>query len=185
MEITRNGSQPSVKGPEDWFTGTVRIDKLFDRTEHRLDLLKALGYQQKPLTYQEERAIWFKVSSQIEYPDRRLDPLRYDDPPTRVLPYPTDINLSVRRALLDQQPNLRIPVRIRLKNPDPARLISALTIIDELPDGYAYVPDSVTVTSGGVAVVRIAPLELFLGPIVQGGRLTILYSIKPAAAQGR
>jgi len=32
MEIEVNGSQPSVKGPEDWFTGTVRIDPLFDRT---------------------------------------------------------------------------------------------------------------------------------------------------------
>ncbi|MBY4606700.1 cupin domain-containing protein [Rhizobium sp. 9T] len=29
MEIKRNGSQPSVKGPADWFTGTVRIDPLF------------------------------------------------------------------------------------------------------------------------------------------------------------
>ncbi len=29
MEITRNGSQPSIKGPVDWFTGTVRIDPLF------------------------------------------------------------------------------------------------------------------------------------------------------------
>src|SRR3977135_4364851 len=29
MEIKRKGSQPSVKGPTDWFTGTVRIDPLF------------------------------------------------------------------------------------------------------------------------------------------------------------
>ena len=29
MEITRNGSQPSTRGPADWFTGTVRIDRLF------------------------------------------------------------------------------------------------------------------------------------------------------------
>jgi len=29
MEITRAGSQPSNKGPADWFTGTVRIDPLF------------------------------------------------------------------------------------------------------------------------------------------------------------
>jgi anaerobic selenocysteine-containing dehydrogenase len=25
MQITRIGSQPSVKGPAEWFTGTVRI----------------------------------------------------------------------------------------------------------------------------------------------------------------
>ena len=29
MDITRNGTQPSSKGPTDWFTGTVRIDPLF------------------------------------------------------------------------------------------------------------------------------------------------------------
>lgn len=29
MEIRRLGSQPSRKGPEEWFTGSVRIDPLF------------------------------------------------------------------------------------------------------------------------------------------------------------
>jgi quercetin dioxygenase-like cupin family protein len=29
MDIRRAGSQPSAKGPADWFTGTVRIDPLF------------------------------------------------------------------------------------------------------------------------------------------------------------
>lgn len=29
MKIIKNGSLASVKGPEDWFTGTVRIDPLF------------------------------------------------------------------------------------------------------------------------------------------------------------
>jgi quercetin dioxygenase-like cupin family protein len=32
MEITRAGSQPSGKGPGDWFTGLVRIDPLFQAT---------------------------------------------------------------------------------------------------------------------------------------------------------
>ncbi len=31
MEITRVGSQPSAKGPADWFTGSVRVDPLFQR----------------------------------------------------------------------------------------------------------------------------------------------------------
>ena len=33
MNITRNGSQSSVKGPSDWFTGTVRIDSPFQTSE--------------------------------------------------------------------------------------------------------------------------------------------------------
>lgn len=30
MDIKRVGSQASAKGPEDWFTGTMRLDPLFD-----------------------------------------------------------------------------------------------------------------------------------------------------------
>jgi quercetin dioxygenase-like cupin family protein len=30
MEIKRNGSQPSAKGPAEYFTGTVRLDPLFN-----------------------------------------------------------------------------------------------------------------------------------------------------------
>lgn len=33
MEIKRVGSQASNKGPSDWFTGTVRIDPLFQAPE--------------------------------------------------------------------------------------------------------------------------------------------------------
>ena len=33
MEIIKNGKQPSVKGPEDWFTGNVRIDPLFPKKD--------------------------------------------------------------------------------------------------------------------------------------------------------
>ena len=33
MDIKRNGSQPSAKGPADWFTGTVRIDPLFQAAD--------------------------------------------------------------------------------------------------------------------------------------------------------
>ena len=35
MEITRIGTRPSVRGPEDWFTGSVRIDPLFDANNAR------------------------------------------------------------------------------------------------------------------------------------------------------
>ena len=33
MEIIRNGSKPSNKGPADWFTATVRIDSPFKGTD--------------------------------------------------------------------------------------------------------------------------------------------------------
>ncbi|AQQ03773.1 cupin [Roseibium algicola] len=33
MKIIRSGTASSVKGPDDWFTGTVRIDPLFQAEE--------------------------------------------------------------------------------------------------------------------------------------------------------
>ena len=30
MDIKRNGSQPSSKGPAEWFTGSVRVNPLFE-----------------------------------------------------------------------------------------------------------------------------------------------------------
>jgi quercetin dioxygenase-like cupin family protein len=36
MEIKRVGSQPSVKGPSEWFRGTVRIDPLFQALDPAL-----------------------------------------------------------------------------------------------------------------------------------------------------
>jgi len=33
IDIKRNGSRPSQKGAQDWFTGTVRIDPLFTAPE--------------------------------------------------------------------------------------------------------------------------------------------------------
>ena len=33
MEIKRAGSQPSDKGPAEWFTGSVRIDRLIQPNE--------------------------------------------------------------------------------------------------------------------------------------------------------
>ena len=35
MEVIRIGSQPSGKGPADWFTGAVRVDPLFQPNDSR------------------------------------------------------------------------------------------------------------------------------------------------------
>ncbi|TVM36843.1 cupin domain-containing protein [Oceanidesulfovibrio marinus] len=33
MEVIKNGSQASIEGPSEWFTGTVRIDPLFMKAD--------------------------------------------------------------------------------------------------------------------------------------------------------
>ncbi len=148
---------------------------------YRLDLLKGLGYQQKPLTYQEERALWTKISSQIQYADSRVVPLPYNQPLTRAIPYPSDISLVIQHECGPQLENLRIPVSIELKNADTVRPVSSLTVIDTVPDGYKYVPDSATVSSGGISVRQFAPLEFYLGSIPAGATLTVSYAMKPSS----
>ncbi len=45
MEIKRIGSQPSGKGPEDWFTGAVRIDPLFGANDARRGAASSVTFE--------------------------------------------------------------------------------------------------------------------------------------------
>lgn len=45
MEIKRIGSQPSGKGPEDWFTGAVRIDPLFVANDARRGAASSVTFE--------------------------------------------------------------------------------------------------------------------------------------------
>jgi len=45
MNITRIGSKPSIQGPEDWFTGSVRIDPLFDANDARRGAAATVSFE--------------------------------------------------------------------------------------------------------------------------------------------
>ncbi|MBO9204335.1 MULTISPECIES: (R)-mandelonitrile lyase [Niastella] len=45
MEIIKVGSQASVKGPADWFTGDVRIDPLFQANETRRGAASSVTFE--------------------------------------------------------------------------------------------------------------------------------------------
>jgi quercetin dioxygenase-like cupin family protein len=45
MQITRVGSQASAKGPEDWFTGQVRIDPLFQPNDARRGAASSVTFE--------------------------------------------------------------------------------------------------------------------------------------------
>jgi quercetin dioxygenase-like cupin family protein len=45
MEITRSGSQPSAKGPAEYFTGTVRIDPLFQTSDPERSLGASVTFE--------------------------------------------------------------------------------------------------------------------------------------------
>jgi hypothetical protein len=66
---------------------------------YRLDLLKGLGYKQQPASYFEEQALWQQISTQLLYPDYRPEPLRYQEPATRVVVAPEFRRIRVNRLL--------------------------------------------------------------------------------------
>jgi quercetin dioxygenase-like cupin family protein len=45
MEITKIGSKASGKGPEGWFTGSVRIDTLFEANEARRSAAASVTFE--------------------------------------------------------------------------------------------------------------------------------------------
>jgi quercetin dioxygenase-like cupin family protein len=45
VEIKRIGSQPSVRGPSEWFTGTVRIDPLFQAPDPALVQVASVTFE--------------------------------------------------------------------------------------------------------------------------------------------
>jgi len=147
---------------------------------YRLSLLKDLGYEQKPLTYQEERAMWLDISSQMLYADSRNDPLSLEQKTTRIVASPSDIQVESWREIGEQEPNLRIPVLVRLTNKDANNKVTLLRLIDAIPDGFKYVPGSVAVDPEvGFFLRRFAPFEVVLGPIPENGTIVVTYSIKP------
>ncbi len=50
MEITRAGSQPSQKGPQEYFTGTVRIDPLFQAKDPARALASHVTFEPRART---------------------------------------------------------------------------------------------------------------------------------------
>jgi hypothetical protein len=156
----------------------AQVKSAFDL--YRFPLLEALGYHQKPLSFQEERSIWLEISSQLLYAEARTAPLLYAEPLTRVIPYPVDSKLQVSRRFRRQDANLRIPVVIELTNLDRRRQVNSVTVIDTLPDGYKFVRDSASVSFGIVNVSQLAPPGFLVGPIPPGGTIEIRYAVKPA-----
>ena len=50
MQITKIGSKPSQKGPEDWFTGEVRIDPLFSANDARRGAASSVTFEPRART---------------------------------------------------------------------------------------------------------------------------------------
>jgi uncharacterized repeat protein (TIGR01451 family) len=165
------------------FSWGLQVKSAFDL--YRLDLLKALGYQQKPLTRQEERVVWGRICGDIQFPENKAQPLSYVDAPTRVIPFPADIRVDVKREFLPAEAYDWTLVSITLTNRDSERKVASVTVIDTVPNGFDYVQDTATPADGynqALDVRGFAPLELLVGEIPPVGQLVVMYYMKPVPA---
>ena len=148
---------------------------------YRFDLLKALGYQQQPSSYFEEKVLWDRISTQLLYADSREEPLAYKGESTRVSASPWDAKLEIDKAVVATAIQGILEVRLTIKN--KGNVAAKFVVLSEtLPDGYKFIADSVRVTQGAVAITSPAPLELKLAAIAVAARITVSYAIRSMAA---
>ena len=76
MEIKRCGSQPSHKGPADWFTGRVRVDPLFQANAPA----RASGASVR------SNVIWLSVGSTTVLATVAPGPVTSTAPPAKFVP---------------------------------------------------------------------------------------------------
>lgn len=157
----------------------AQVKSAFDL--YRSDLLKSLGYQQQPLTYFEEKALWRRISVQLLYADSREKPLPYKAAPTRVSASPIGIQLEINRKVVPAVVSGSLGVEITIENKDQAPT-DFVVLSETIPDGYKFMADSVRVSVGDLALVNVAPPEMKLSGIAPSSRINVTYTMKSIAA---
>ena len=70
-------------------------------------------------------------------------------------------------------------MEIVVKNLDPRRRrATAVSLIESIPDGYKYAPDSASSSLGPVKVRSLEPLEFVLAPIAPDATVSVRYALK-------
>ena len=158
---------------------------------YRWDLLARLGYQQRPRTRVEERALWSRVTQQVIFGDQRIDVrtrrprVDYADPPpappTTALAEPADARLEVTRGVGGRGPQGRTRVVVRVENTDPERRTAQDVVVSEtLPPGTEYAWDSARAAGRPVRVAGTNPYRFHLGDLPFGAQVVLTYSAFPA-----
>lgn len=148
---------------------------------YRFDLLKSLGYQQQPLTYFEEKALWHRISVQLLYADSRENPIPFKAGPTRVSASPAGIQLDINRSVAPAVVSGSLGVEITIQNKDK-KPTEFVVLSETIPDGYKFMLDSARVSAGTLTIANVAPPEMKLGVIAPSGRIIVTYTMTSIAA---
>jgi len=148
---------------------------------YRVDLLKALGYQQQPQTPFEEKALWLRITAQLLYADSRLAPVPYRSTATHVAATPIGVQLSVDRHLCPAAVGGSLEVELVVENKDQ-RSAQRIVLSEAIPDGFKVIPNSPRTSAGTMFVSNLAPLEISLDRVLPRTTVRVTYTLKPSSA---
>lgn len=106
---------------------------------YRWDLLKQLGYAQKPTSRIEERKLWQEISQQVFYGDpKEGTPWPYADERQVVSGTPADAKLEVASGTSDMLFQKAVKVHYRIRNVDPEmRTVNDLSLMLDVPGAWS------------------------------------------------
>lgn len=144
----------------------------------RRDLLAALGFERKPASLEEERALWERISERLIFSDLTRRPLPDFDPspppPTRAAAA-KGAELEIAKGVEPPAaPGGALTVRLRVRNLANAPA-TGVSVTDLLPDGWAYEWDSASASAGGVRVTGFNPYRFRLGDLPSGTEILLTY----------
>lgn len=156
------------------FSWGEQVKSAFDL--YRLDLLKSLGYEQHPSTYEEERMLWQKITHQLLYADSKDPRLPYQEKeaPIRIVA-PDHAQVALDKVFQQIEFDGTVRVKITVTNNDSQAKAEGVRIQDTVPEGYVldHLPDSPE-----VQVSSLKPLQFTCRSIEPGTPVTIRYGLR-------
>lgn len=150
---------------------------------YRGDLLKQLGFEQKPKTKKAECALWKKISQQMIYGDSPdgprtdyTDELPQPDPPTFARSAQPGVKLEVSRGIEAQLADVAVVVALKVKNLDSANQARGVVLTDTLPSDLDYEWGSAHLDGHPLPEVSgTNPYRFSLGDINVGAHVLVTY----------
>jgi uncharacterized repeat protein (TIGR01451 family) len=155
---------------------------------YRWELLKQMGFEQKPRTRRAERSLWYRITDQTMFGDEqtaldrlapRIDYADPESPATAVAAKPHGISLEVSRGVEAAGAPDEMRVVIVVENRDESRTATGVVVTDRLPEGTAYRWNSATV--GGQPVDRVTgtgPYRFHLQDIPAEGSAVLTFTVR-------
>jgi hypothetical protein len=144
---------------------------------YRGKLLSELGYEIKPATLREERALWDGISRQMLFGDSpRVGPPPYSAGGCAARGEAPQLGLEVGRGVERTADPRELIVTLSIKNSDAGKRVARNVVVaDTLPESYDYEWKSAKIAGVRVPVTGSNPIELAIGDLAYGQTVELSY----------